>query len=402
MNRRQRHFQKPTYIRLIHDMQAIGIKTGGGQIREPDSDRNSYIHEFPGEFKKKWFKHLDSRFMTILILTFVFEVGALLILLSWVQNRDSTPNIYAIHEKYAKLLLNRFEGNQEYYFKKNKETFLFGVAEYIEQPASTAEDQYFDSNSVPTEKKGFGGSGRGGTQGASQSIINSPDVGQEGTESSDLATQIAKQGLLNYITTDGEIFNNEEIKEIFSISDRQSRNLEGSLSNVTFANFKKVEAGISDLDGAGTVARRKGSTRAVAAEDLQSAFSPKSEALVTAIAKNTELENFSISALADGGKRTSARKAENVAQVIHSHNRAIQDCYKQALRKEPDLKGKVVVRIMIAPNGEAESVQILQSTIEYEPMLQCIISRIRQWRDFGDSDPSLGSIGYRQTYIFGY
>ncbi|MCI0495799.1 AgmX/PglI C-terminal domain-containing protein [candidate division KSB1 bacterium] len=382
-------------------MRAISLKEKDALIETPFSDHYSHVAEFPREFKRKWLKQLDPRFMTILIVTFVFEVGALLLLLSWINNRETNPDIYTIHEKYAKLLLERSDANNADLFEKEKETFLFGVTENIEQATSDGEDQNWVSNPVPLEKKHSGKPGAGASQGASQTNWGSPS-GEQGAVSNDLSSRVAKQGLLSYIASDGEKLNNEEIREIFTISERYSRNLEGSLSQIKLANFKQVEGKASEYNEANASERRKGSTINVTTEDLRSSFTPLSHATINAVAKNTELESFSASALAEGGKKTAARKADYVAQVIHSHNRAIQDCYKQALKNEPDLKGKIVVRIMIAPSGGVESVQILQSTIQYEPMLQCIVNRIQRWNDFGESDPSLGSIGYRQTYVFGY
>jgi hypothetical protein len=383
-------------------MRAISIKEKDALVEKPFSDHYSYIREFPNEFKKKWYKQLDTRFVIILLLTFVFEVGTLLLLLSWVKNRETDLNIYTIHEKYANLLLKQFDSNNIDYFEKHKDTYLFGVTENIEPPASIAENQNFTANDAPIEKKTSGKPGRTvNRQGLSQGTSGS-QPGEQGALADDLSTQVAKQGLLNYFTSDEGTFNNEEIREIFSITDRYSSNLERSLSNVKLASYNKIEGKVADFAGSGTVGKRKGSKRTVSTEDLLASFTPINQATISAVAKNTELENVSLSVLAGGGKKTSARKAENVAQVIHSHNRAVQDCYRQALKKEPDLRGKVVVRIMIAPGGGVESVQILQSTIQYEPMLQCMMNRIQRWNDFGDSDPSLGSIGYRQTYVFGY
>lgn len=383
-------------------MRAISVKEKEALVENPFSDDYSYIGEFPNEFKKKWLKQLDTRFALILLLTFLFEVGTLLLLLSWVKNRETELNINTIHEKYANLLLKHFDTNNTTFFDKTKDTYLFGVPENSEPPATIAENQNFATDAAPIEMKNSGKPGRNvNRHGSSRGTIGS-QPGEQGAVANDLSTQVAKQGLLNYITSDQGTFNNEEIREIFSITDRYSSNLEGSLSNVKLASFNKIEGTVADFAGSGTISKRKGSQRTVATEDLRASFTPIDQAAITAVAKNTELENVSLSVLTGGGKKASARKAENVAQVIHSHNRAIQDCYKQALKKESDLRGKVVVRIMIAPGGGVENVQILQSTIQYEPMLQCMVNRIQRWSDFGDSDPSIGTIGYRQTYVFGY
>ena len=102
------------------------------------------------------------------------------------------------------------------------------------------------------------------------------------------------------------------------------------------------------------------------------------------------------------GRKASARKAEQVTRIVLNHNRSIQDCYKQALKRKSDLKGKVVVRFSVTPAGIVEQVDVISSTIDYDPMISCIVNRIRRWNDFGESDISLGTVSYRQTYVFGY
>lgn len=384
-------------------MRAIGLKENDPLIDVPFSDHYAFVAEFPSEFKRKWLKQLDPRFMVILLLTFVFEVGGLLLLIAGATNQETNIDS-AIHETYAKMLLTKFDAGNADIFEKNKETYLFGVTEYVEQSASEAENYNETTNNLLPETKY---SGKRGTRISPGSVRSdggtmSSDAQAGASGANRFAGEVAQQGLLSYIATEGENYNYEEIREIVSIGDRYSRNLEGSLSQVKLANYTKVEGNASESRSTGVSTMRKGATITVSAEDLQASFTPLNQASISAIAKNTELENFSISALAEPGKKTVTRQAESVAQVIHSHNRAIQDCYKQALKSEPDIQGKIVVRIMIAPSGGVESVQVLQSTVQYEPMIQCMINRMKRWNDFGESDPSLGSIGYRQTYVFGY
>ena len=62
----------------------------------------------------------------------------------------------------------------------------------------------------------------------------------------------------------------------------------------------------------------------------------------------------------------------------------------------------MVVRFSVTPEGRVDLVEVINSTIDYEPIIDCIVSRIRRWNDFGESDISLGTVSYRQTYVFGY
>jgi hypothetical protein len=204
--------------------------------------------------------------------------------------------------------------------------------------------------------------------------------------------------------SDDRVGSNENLNEIFTQADGNTRYLEGSLANVKFTNLKQGnETGGSEAERSGAALRGlKGSKSIVSKQEVQASLSPLEKASYLTVAKNTEIEESSLSVLNKTGSKAVARKAEQVTRVVLDHNRAIQDCYKQALKKQPDLKGKVVVRFSVTPEGRVDLVEVINSTIDYEPIIDCIVSRIRRWNDFGESDISLGTVSYRQTYVFGY
>ncbi len=98
----------------------------------------------------------------------------------------------------------------------------------------------------------------------------------------------------------------------------------------------------------------------------------------------------------------SGRNIDEVAAIVQSHNAAIQYCYQRELKNTPTLKGKVVVRFSITPQGTVKNVKILASTLNSKEAEDCIVSRIRRWNDFGAVDPKLGDTTIRQVYTFGY
>ena len=119
-------------------------------------------------------------------------------------------------------------------------------------------------------------------------------------------------------------------------------------------------------------------------------------------AKNTTIDIVEESKKDKQIKKSTARRPEHVTAILLSHNRAIQDCFNYAVKTDPGLKGKIEVRISVNPAGEVSNVQIVESTIRNESMLRCIVNRIRRWRDFGECDESVGTLSYRQSYVFGY
>ncbi len=366
------------------------------------------LWQFPTEFKRNWFKQLDPRFFIILLSTFILEVGTLLLLLSWVKGKDQNVDVNTIQKQYAHLLLDK---SLEKDFltsetaAKEKDTYLYDVPEEIEQASSNSESQ---------ERSGLSSSNRSVNNYVKDVRLknnnDSENYSGQGTLDKTSSNQtkgssewIASQGLLQYISDDRSKAKDGDLQEIFTQGDNNARYLEGSLANVKLTSFRQQgESTESGGEGAISFSGLKGSKSNVSTDEIRSSLTPLEKAQYRTMAKNTELEDFSASTLNKTGSKTAARKAEHVTKVILSHNRAIQDCFKQALKKYPGLKGKVVIRFSVTPDGWVDRVEILNSTIEYESMLNCIINRMRRWNDFGESDSSLGTVSYRQTYVFGY
>lgn len=392
----------------------IGATKGASMPSHLEIEAESQIvpvAEFPREFKRRWYTQLDTRFAMILLFSFVTQIGGLL-LLRWGLKQDE-QSLNGIHEKYARIFLENYVAtdNAGSLFEKKKETFLFGVAEQLES-AKDAFNSAAGSSSVSSSRQSapsntrFISSGPGSASNPAGRFVagNRANDGGAGAPTGDLSADVSTQGLLGYIITSnasGRV--NEELQSVFLQGDQQTRQLEGSLSNVRFVSQRTIEGNAHHASGAGGGGgQAKGSKREVSAMEMSSSFTPLEKASLSTIAKNTEVETMVPEALEKSGKKVATRKADAVARVVLAHNPTIQDCYKQALKREPSLKGKVVIRIAIAPNGSISDVQILQTTIHQDAMLNCMLNRIRRWNDFGESDPAVGVMTYRQTYVFGY
>ncbi|MBN1153929.1 AgmX/PglI C-terminal domain-containing protein [candidate division KSB1 bacterium] len=95
------------------------------------------------------------------------------------------------------------------------------------------------------------------------------------------------------------------------------------------------------------------------------------------------------------------RSPEAISRVLLNHNKAIQDCYKQALRENSSLKGKISVQFAVDFRGLVKRVDIVHSSLNDKRLERCILTMIRSWDDFGPSDPNSGDSIYKQTYVFG-
>ncbi|MCA2980520.1 MAG: AgmX/PglI C-terminal domain-containing protein [Myxococcaceae bacterium] len=64
---------------------------------------------------------------------------------------------------------------------------------------------------------------------------------------------------------------------------------------------------------------------------------------------------------------------------LRTRIRAIQGCYEKELKRNPSLKGKVVVRFSITTGGRASSIEIDQDTLGNDAVSSCIKTVIRGW-----------------------
>ena len=58
---------------------------------------------------------------------------------------------------------------------------------------------------------------------------------------------------------------------------------------------------------------------------------------------------------------------------------AIQGCYEKELKRNPSLKGKVVVRFTITPQGRSSDIEIEENTLGNDAVPSCIKTVIRGW-----------------------
>jgi len=68
-----------------------------------------------------------------------------------------------------------------------------------------------------------------------------------------------------------------------------------------------------------------------------------------------------------------------LARYVKARLKAIQNCYEKELKRNPSLKGKVVVRFSIMPSGRTGDIDIEENTLGNDAVGSCIRSVIRSW-----------------------
>lgn len=86
--------------------------------------------------------------------------------------------------------------------------------------------------------------------------------------------------------------------------------------------------------------------------------------------------------LQKGGSGKASRSIEDIRLVFERNKGSIYAIYNRALREDPTLQGKVVLKLTIAPSGEVTDVRIESSELKNTELERKLLARIKQF-DFG-------------------
>jgi TonB family protein len=86
-----------------------------------------------------------------------------------------------------------------------------------------------------------------------------------------------------------------------------------------------------------------------------------------------------------GSSGKASRSREEIEVVFDRNKSAIYSLYSRALRELPELQGKVVVQLTIAPSGEVTDCRIVSTDLNDAELERKLVARIRMFR-FEDKD----------------
>ena len=368
----------------------------------------SFVMDFPRELKRNWFEQLDFRFLAILLLTSVLHISLLVFFISYFKNFERTNDAQKIQKQYAHLLLKDFtvEDFSSLERKRAAKPEQLTLPDLTDKDVS---DVYADEKpDVSTTEINVKKSNLPDdyvqreikiSENRQQSLAGKNSEASEYKFTSALAREVSQRGILYFISNDNNSETDENLAKIISNSQKNEKFLNSSMGDVSLTKHDEF---FTRTENAGFYNTLKGSKTVVSYNAELSSLTPLTKVEAVSAIKNIELDYQAISKIAKNQKNRTSRTAAHVTQVLMSHNKSIQDCYKQITKKFPYAKGNVVVRISVTPAGSVERVQIMDSSIQNDQMLRCMVNRIRRWKDFGVCDPELGTVSYKQTYVFGF
>jgi TonB family protein len=74
------------------------------------------------------------------------------------------------------------------------------------------------------------------------------------------------------------------------------------------------------------------------------------------------------------------RSNASLLSVIQRYAAGIQYCYGNELKRDPTLRGKLVVAITVEASGEVSEASVVQNTTGSQRLATCALSQVRDWR----------------------
>ncbi len=99
-----------------------------------------------------------------------------------------------------------------------------------------------------------------------------------------------------------------------------------------------------------------------------------------------------------GGGGKASRAIEDVRLVFERNKGSIYAIYNRALREEPSLQGKVVLKLTIAPSGAVTDLRIVSSELHQAEVESKLLARIRTF-DFGAKDVNEMVVNYPLDFL---
>lgn len=406
----------------------------------PPFDDDDVITGFPKEFNRHFWETLDRRFLIILM--FVLMVEPLIIIYNlWNHKPGMTESEMArLQAKYAETFLSEFEVVQPAPSMTTNELLLY-ASEYVPSIIEEALGGAGVATMNPALRPGAGTpEARGPTREASEVHRRISMAARERARQA-LSEEVGRVGLLGLLTSSSDLaepgggfVSYQPVQDVLAHSIAQANDLEQVLSQVKTLRVPRVGQDFfgAPIGGASggllgyggfdpdkvMIAHRdmrgeRHTASGVQAEEIvhNLAAAPKKEVKASRTFEKIEpveslVEEAAIPGIGALARRRmrgrASRDPERLREIVMSHSAAIQDCYRQALKNDVTLKGKVTVRFTVSASGRVAEASVVASTFNLPELDICILKKILRWNDFGRMDPSTPDVTLRQVYVFGY
>ena len=372
---------------------------------------NAIIKNFSREFKKPLFHDLDRRFLTIFFCSIVFEIVVVFLLARRPVPEYSDREIAKIQERFAQFVLGEtLVGRGDVMTSDLSTSTQSSETDQAGEGDEEVGDGIEESGTGTDEGSGSGegdgdrdDGGRGPlTENTAENRMSSRIAAAETRRRTReaISGQVSNKGILGLLTGTGSAASGDAVSGILpGGSDSAIDDLDQILSSVDGLRSNGGSGSGGGGGGTGSSVRGGRSGRKADIDDL---VSDAETVRMASMSRKGALTVEAPSEVAGTARKSVARSPNAIHEVLLGHISAIRYCYERELKRNPELKGKVTVRITVAPEGSVRKAEIVSSTVSSTRVERCILSRIRLWKDFQPIAPDEGDVTFRQVYAFGY
>jgi hypothetical protein len=346
---------------------------------------------FPKEFHKGFFQDFSRDFFRILLVSLVLHVVLMIVLINLPDS--NVDRSFELESRQGSRYVNFIAQRQVMYEQKLAERQRTTPASQSATSTRTAADraETTAADDVGTTV-GDAPAERGETSEAAGSRSYPRSRSRE-----QIVRDASKIGILGLITSGAGGGTTPDLSEVMG-EGGQATDVNDVISGLDAVRSRESAGG--GEEGGREVRGERTTEGAGITEMVEELGESKS----TNIARTGELVVDDLSALTNEGDvtRLAGRNPDDVSAVINSHLGAIQNLYEVQLLRNPNLRGKLVVRFTITPQGKITSVTVVSETLNDEQLINRITRRMLRWDDFGPVAASMGDAVFRQVFTFGF
>jgi len=350
------------------------------------------------EFQRSFFSEWDRTFVSIFFVALIFEFTIVYFLAQQPISQYSQKDIKRIQERFAKFVLKAEPVKSEDVMGTSAGAEGEGAGSVKEKEKKDKEPGESKDRGTKGEEagslKGPGGPGRASSASAAEARRKAREA---------VSRSVSSKGILGLLTASEGGSGQDAVASLLdnSVEGEGNGNLDEVLSSVSGLKTSGQPGGGTRGSGSGTGESIRGGRvgKSATIDDLVSDLGSAGSSVMQ---RKGNLVVEAPDQVKGRGRKSIYRSPTAIQEVLLSHSSAIRYCYERELKRNPTLKGKIMVRITVSPAGSVVKAEIVSSTLNNRRVERCILSRIRLWKDFKPISEEEGDITFRQTWSFGY
>jgi TonB family protein len=348
---------------------------------------------FPAQFKKGFENVSDKKFVEVVAISFIVHI-LIYISLSFVKISEEI-SIKKVPIRFAKLILEPPRKPAEEETVRGRGRGLKEKIEKMEETEKEAEERAEAEAERRRREREEAARRKAAAARAARERAARAVAARRGA----IGRGVRARGALKILTGRGPSFRGTKAVDALGIFGVKGGDVDEVLDRIV--GIKRVSgtgAGLEEIGGEGGLGgggRRGGRIGRRATIDDLIAPTPGPE--VKELKKVGNIKVEVPEEITGEAASTAARSYEAIKEVVMSKIKGIEYLYKRALRRNPELRGKIVVRFTIDEQGNVLSPEIVSSTLNCPTLEQGLLRRIRTWK----FPPTTGgSVTVRYPFIF--